>query len=190
MTTPDFVFQGTPKGLFVAYDSATGESLWSIDLKSGMIAPSVTYLVDGIQHLTIAVGWGGATGISMHPLTKQINPGTIYTFALGKKGKVPDFAAKPEKQLVDLPVEATETELEIGKGIYLKHCVWCHWAEGNIPDLTYSAPEVFQIFHKIVGQGAFIGKGMPNYGDRYTDQEISNVKQYILSMAEAKRTAQ
>lgn len=190
LTTPDFVFQGTPEGLLVAYDSLTGEGLWSFDLKSGIIAPSVTYMVDGIQYLTIAVGWGGATGTSSLPLTEQVNPGTIYTFALGKKSKIPDFARKPKKQLVKLPVDASEAELEEGQTIFIKNCRACHWGEGNVPDLTYSTPEIFQIFHEIVGRGIFIGKGMPNYGDRYTEDEISNVKKYILSVAEERRTAQ
>ena len=74
--------------------------------------------------------------------------------------------------------------------IFIKNCRACHWGEGNLPDLTYSTPEIFQIFHEIVGRGIFIGKGMPNYGDRYTEDEISNVKKYILSVAEERRTAQ
>lgn len=56
-----------------------------------------------------------------------------------------------------------------------------------IPNLLYSKPEIFGIFHQIVGQGAFIVKGMPNFGDRLSDADILNLKNYLLSSAKAKR---
>ena len=58
LTTEELVFQGTAEGDFVAYDAMTGESLWSFPLDTGIIAAPATYLIDGIQYVTIAAGWG------------------------------------------------------------------------------------------------------------------------------------
>ena len=38
---------GGADGIFGAYDAATGEQLWKIDLQTGILAPPVTYTVDG-----------------------------------------------------------------------------------------------------------------------------------------------
>jgi quinohemoprotein ethanol dehydrogenase len=61
-TAGNLVFQGTAEGKLVAYDAVTGTSLWETSVGSGVIAPPVTYLLDGKQYLSLAVGWGGAYG--------------------------------------------------------------------------------------------------------------------------------
>lgn len=56
-----------------------------------------------------------------------------------------------------------------------------------IPNLTYSSPEIFEYFEQIVGEGAFIGKEMPNFKDRLSNQDILDLKNYILSDAKDMR---
>ena len=56
--------QGTADGRFIAYDAATGEKLWQAPTGTGVVAPPVTYLVDGKQYVSVAVGWGGVFGLS------------------------------------------------------------------------------------------------------------------------------
>ena len=41
------VFGGGADGIFAAYDAKTGTKLWSIDLKTGILAPPVSYAIDG-----------------------------------------------------------------------------------------------------------------------------------------------
>ena len=187
LSTKDLVFQGTAEGLLVAYAAESGEALWSFPLETGILAPPVTYIVDGIQYLTIAVGWGGVYGIYQTPRTKQINPGTVYTFALGGNEKIPEFPEPASRSLVDLPFEASEEELANGRQIYGAYCGKCH-AGGIMPDLKTATAETFELFPMIVGQGAFLGKGMPNFGDRLSDQDIQDVKHFILSEAQNNRT--
>ena len=83
LTTDDLVFQGTAEGNFNAYDASSGEKLWEYSLETGIVGSPITYAVDGIQYVSIPVGWGGVYGL-WNKNTKQINPGTVYTFALGK----------------------------------------------------------------------------------------------------------
>lgn len=184
LATKELIFQGTAEGLLIAYDAVSGETVWSFPLETGIIAPPITYLVDGIQYLTIAVGWGGVYGIYQQPRTKQINPGTVYTFALGKTGTIPDFPETPVRTLIDLPFTASDDDIAHGGKLYRDYCAKCH-VGGIMPDLKTATSETFEIFHVIVGQGAYLGKGMPNFGDRFSDQDILDVKHYLLS--EAKR---
>ena len=61
-TAGNLVFQGSADGRFVAYDAKTGKKVWETPTGTGVIAAPSTYLVDGKQYVSIAVGWGGAYG--------------------------------------------------------------------------------------------------------------------------------
>ena len=184
LTTDDLLFQGNAEGEFSAYDAGTGERLWSVNLKTGIVAPPITYKVDGKQYVSILVGWGGFFGL-FSKFTEQINPGRLYTFALGGKEIPPDFPNQPKKELVNLEFEASDEEINQGRHLYEVYCERCHGG-GVIPDLTYSLPEIFSSFQQIVGEGIFISAGMPKFGDRLSEEEIQNIKYHILSEAKAK----
>ncbi len=184
LTTDELVFQGNAEGYFSAYDADTGEKLWSINLKTGIIAPPITYEVDGRQYVSILVGWGGFFGL-FNKFTEQINPGTLYTFALGGSEKLPDFPKQPKKELVNLDFEASDADIAEGRKLFEVYCERCHGG-GVIPDLTYSSEEVFHSFQLIVGNGAYAALGMPGFGDRLSELEIQNIKRYILSEARSK----
>ncbi|MEE9371789.1 MAG: PQQ-dependent dehydrogenase, methanol/ethanol family, partial [Saprospiraceae bacterium] len=88
-TSTGLVFQGDAEGMFKAYDADTGEELWEQDLRSGIIGTPMTYMVDDEQYLTIAVGWGGSTGLAKKAVP-MIHPGTVYTFKIGGKADHPE----------------------------------------------------------------------------------------------------
>jgi quinohemoprotein ethanol dehydrogenase len=188
LSTRELVFQGNAEGDFVAYDASTGEKLWGASLNTGIIGSPITYLIDDVQYITIAVGWGGVVGLWLK-YTKQINPGTIYTFALGQNEPIPVYPDQPEHNLVSLPVIATDEEIKKGNALYDQYCSNCHkmWGGGSIPDLTMSVPETFQVFEEIVKDGAYLSKGMPKFDGRLSEQDVANIKQYILSAANKKR---
>jgi quinohemoprotein ethanol dehydrogenase len=187
-TTDDLVFQGTAEGNFVAYDAKTGEKVWEASLESGIVAAPMTYMIDDVQYISIAVGWGGVHGMwTQH--TKQINPGTIFTFALGKNASKPVYPLKPEKKLIELPVTGTEKEIAHGNVLFDQYCIACHTMNGGgtIPDLTLSTLETYNAFMGIVRDGKYLPKGMPNFGDRLSEQDVNDIKQYVLSVAKTKR---
>jgi quinohemoprotein ethanol dehydrogenase len=191
MTTSDLVFQGNAEGDFNAMDAKTGQILWTKNLGTGIVAPPITYLVDGVQYVTIAVGWGGVQGQSNRS-TEQINPGTVYTFAIGKNAAMPVYEKQPKKEYLTLPVEVTEAQVEKGGSLFGKYCGACHTLNannpgGNIPNLTYSHPDIMGAFHQIVGDGIFLPKGMPKFGGRLSNEDISNIKGYILATAKKNR---
>ena len=192
LATEDFVFQGTSEGDFVAYNAQTGEKVWSYALHTGIVAAPITYEIDGVQYITIPVGWGGVLGLWMK-FTPQINPGTIYTFALGKKGSLPGFPKKKPRELVQLTYDATQDQIQRGTKLYQRYCFACH-GEGNkpsdggsIPDLKYATAATYDIMQQIVGEGLFLAKGMPDFGDRLKAEDILNIKYYLLSEADKLR---
>ena len=191
LTTSDLVFQGNAEGDFNALDAKTGQVVWSKNLGTGIIAPPITYLVDGVQYVTIAVGWGGVSGLSGKN-TEQINPGTVYTFAIGKNVAMPVYEKEAKKEYLTLAVEATDAQIAKGASLFGKNCGPCHTLAANntggvIPNLTYSHPDIMGAFHQIVRDGIFLPKGMPKFKGRLSDEDISNIKGYILSSAKKNR---
>lgn len=191
LSTKDLVFQGNAEGEFVAFRATDGEKTWSYPLGSGIVATPITYEIDGKQYISILVGWGGVIGM-WQKFTDQINPGTLYTFALGGKASPPDFPKQTKKELVNLEVNANPEELAKGGQLFNRYCSSCHQMNiypggGSIPDLTYSSPQVFESFHQIVREGSLLSLGMPNFSDRLSENEIEYVKNYILSIAMERR---
>lgn len=185
LSTEELVFQGTGEGDFKIYDASTGALLWNYPLQIGTVAPPVTYMVDGIQYVTLVAGWGGGMALWIKYID-QINPGGIFTFAIGGNEAAPQFPVKEARQLIDLEFTATTEQIDHGGKIFQRYCGSCH-GDGAIPDLSYSRPEIFESFAAIVGEGAFLGKGMPNFGSRLSVQDIADVKHYILSNAREMR---
>jgi quinohemoprotein ethanol dehydrogenase len=191
LSTSDLVFQGNAEGDFNALDAKTGQVLWTKNLGTGIIAPPITYLVDGVQYVTIAVGWGGVNGLSNRS-TEQINPGTVYTFAIGKNTAMPVYEKQAKKEYLTLPVEISDEQVAKGAGLFGKYCGPCHNLNagnpgGSIPNLTYSHPDIMGAFHSIVRDGIFLPKGMPKFGGRLSDADISDIKGYILATAKKNR---
>ena len=69
-TAGNLVFQGTADGRFIAYNATTGEKLWEKPVGTGVVAAASTYMIDGKQYVSIAVGWGGVFGIMQRATEK------------------------------------------------------------------------------------------------------------------------
>lgn len=105
-TAGNLVFQGRGDGIFAAYLATNGTKLWEFDAGTGIMAPPITYVVDGVQYITLMVGWGGGAGLINPPGMGPVKPGfgRILTFALDGRTplRVPPFghAAPPGKSVV------------------------------------------------------------------------------------------
>ena len=96
-TGGDLVFQGTADGRFVAYRATDGEKLWESYAGTGIIAAPVTYTLDGVQHVTVVAGWGGAFALIGGPAaaaTGVHTNGKVLTYTLAGPPPEPAAVAK------------------------------------------------------------------------------------------------
>jgi alcohol dehydrogenase (cytochrome c) len=49
---------GTNDRMIHAFDAKTGELLWQFPTSSGILAPPVSFMVDGKQYIAVESGWG------------------------------------------------------------------------------------------------------------------------------------
>jgi len=81
------------------------------------MAPPVTYLQDGVQYITLMVGWGGAAALANIPGGGPIKRGyrTVLTFSVGANTKleVPPFG-QTGKPTVAVHMKASPTAIHKG----------------------------------------------------------------------------
>lgn len=189
-TAGDLVFQGTSDGRFIAYDARNGNKLWETATGTGVVAAPVTYEVDGKQYVSIAVGWGGVFGQSARA-TERRTPGTVYTFALGGKAKLPAFVDYQLGNLVS-GVKYDPKQVEAGTALYVSNCVFCHGVPGvdkggNIPNLGYVPAATLEHLDQFLFKGPFTSRGMPDFTGHLTPQDVEKIKAFIQGTADAIR---
>jgi PQQ-dependent dehydrogenase (methanol/ethanol family) len=191
-TGGNLVFQGRSDGLFCAYRATDGKKLWQFDAGTGIMAPPITYLVGGVQYLTLMVGWGGAAGIINPPGQGPTKPGfgRILTFAIGGNAQldVPRFGHQgPPSPAIHM--NATPATVRAGSILFEKYCIYCHGvgaiAGSGIPDLRYTTAETHHQFEAIVLAGARESRGMPAFKDVLKRDQLPAIQAYILSRAAA-----
>jgi glucose dehydrogenase len=190
-TAGNLVFQGSGDGMFTAWKADTGEEVWKIDAKTGIIAPPVTYMVDGEQYVAVMAGWGGAIiAFAPEPATaiqKYGNAGKIFAFKLGGQKTIdaPEIPATP----MEKPPEETAPAAMIakGEGMFHRYCAVCHgflaMSAGETPDLRHSAPEVFGRYKEIVLDGEREHNGMASFADQMSEDDVKTINAYVLHLA-------
>lgn len=183
-TASDLIFQGTAEGRFIAYDAANGKIVWETNLGGGIIAPPVSYMVDGKQYISVAAGWGG--GYGMKKKFAPLQTGRIFTFVLHGNATMPNFNKATAQHIPASSFSATKEEIKHGEEIYWKYCGTCHVVNegggGLAPDLAYSnLVTELESFLTVVQKGAYLQKGMPNFGDRLSEKDIQDIQKYILN---------
>jgi len=189
-TAGNLVFQGTADGRFLAFDATTGARLWETPTGTGVVAGPVSYLVDGKQYISVAVGWGGIYGV-MNRATDREGPGTVYTFALGGSAKAPDFVAYQMGALLK-GVKYDPAQVKEGTLLYVSNCVFCHGVPGvarggNIKNLGYSSTEAIENLDKYVFKGPMTVVGMPDFTGKLTAEQVEKIKAFIQGTADAIR---
>ncbi|MPT11972.1 PQQ-dependent dehydrogenase, methanol/ethanol family [Comamonas sp.] len=189
-TAGNVVFQGTADGRFVAYHAASGEKLWEAPTGTGVVAAPSTYMVDGKQYVSVAVGWGGVYGLAARATERQ-GPGTVYTFAVGGKAKMPEFVAQRTGQLLQ-GVKYDPAKVEAGTMLYVANCVFCHGVPGvdrggNIPNLGYMDASYIENLPSFLFKGPAMARGMPDFTGKLSGDDVESIKAFIQGTADAIR---
>ena len=189
-TAGNLVFQGTADGRFVAYDATSGKTLWETPTGTGVVAAASTYTIDGQQYVSIAVGWGGVFGIATRA-TEYQNPGTVYTFALNGKAKMPEFVKYQTEGLLQ-GVKYDPKDVPEGTALYVAACATCHGVPGvdrggNVRNLGYVPAEEIANLKDIVFAGPFRDRGMPDFTGKLTEADVVKIQAFIQGTADAIR---
>ena len=193
-TAGNLVFQGRSDGMFCAYRATDGKKLWEFDAGTGIMAPPVTYLQDGVQYITLMVGWGGAAGLVNFPGSGPIKRGygRVLTFSLGARVKleVPPFGPTGPPTLA-VHMNASPSAIHEGNILYRRYCFYCHGvgvvSGSGVPDLRYATAETHHQFESIVLGGARESRGMPSFHDALKPDQVRALQAYVLSQATAAR---
>ncbi len=193
-TAGGLVFQGDAQGKVSAYDKDNGELLWQYDTYTSILAPPITFSIDGIQYLTILTGGGGADLWGDGSATvsyKYGNHGQLLTFKLGGQKQLPEPTLVDRTIPEQIFVEETEANVVEGEKLYNNFGASCHGlfvrASSGIPDLRLAPPARQELFEKVVLEGLFAGAGMAAFNDVLSYPEVRKIHQYVRARANEDR---
>ncbi len=154
------------------------------------VAAASTYLIDGKQYVSIAVGWGGVFGMSQR-VTELQSPGTVYTFAIDGKAPLPAFVKYQTEGLLK-GVKYDPADVAEGTAIYVAACATCHGVPGvdkggNVPNLGYVSTETIANLKSFVFKGPFRDRGMPDFTGKLNDKDVVKIQAFIQGTADAIR---
>ncbi len=189
-TAGNLVFQGRADGVLAAYRATDGKQLWSFDAGTGIMAPPVTYQVDGIQYVSVLAGWGGPDGLGNDPGWGHVKPGygRILTFMIGGNAtfKAPAFG---HSNPPPAPLVAASTSPQVihqGELLFADNCSGCHGAKaiaGPMPDLRYASKATLEGIEGIVLGGKRAAMGMPSFQKILNADQVRAIQAYIVSRA-------
>jgi quinohemoprotein ethanol dehydrogenase len=197
-TAGNLVFEGNSLGDFAAFQADDGHKLWSVPTYTGIVAPPVSYEVNGEQYVAVEVGWGGAFGLAAGELAHaaQVNRGNlprVLAFKLNGSDTLPAPPAPDVHTVIEPPPEeASAAVIAQGKLHYHTYCSMCHGdsavSGGVLPDLRYSAalgnPSMWQ---SIVHDGVREANGMVAFAERMSKDEIETIRAYVIHRASETR---
>ncbi|WP_298305668.1 PQQ-dependent dehydrogenase, methanol/ethanol family [uncultured Erythrobacter sp.] len=187
------VFQGNSSSEFAAYNSGTGEKLWSFAAQTGIVAPPITYTVSGEQYVAVLAGWGGAYAITAdgHMINDQgpvRNISRLLVFKIGGEAVLPDVLTLAEIPLDPPPSRASAETIALGKVNYARYCAVCHApaAVGSttLPDLRRSGTlGNATSWQAVVHDGLLADNGMASFAASMSKDEIEAIRAYVIQRA-------
>ncbi len=174
---------------FAAYSADRGEKLWETQLGNGILAAPASYALDGRQYVSVLVGWGGAGGLYVASSTGQYKAGgRLFTFVLDGKAPLRPARGIDKPALTVIEHEAAPDRVARGAELFGQRCSMCHGiaaaSGGTIADLRYAAPATYDMFDRIVRQGAYQGLGMPMF-DFFSEEDVAAIKSFVLEQRAA-----
>jgi quinohemoprotein ethanol dehydrogenase len=164
-TAGNLVFQGTAAGDIHAYRATDGQRLWSAWAGTGVLAPPMSYELDGKQYVTVVAGWGGA-----------------FAPRHRNKGRVLTFTPMPRPALTEVtPIafEANPARIARGSQLYLDNCQRCHNPGTTLPDLRRSAPDMLDALSTVLLRGSLLDRGMPPFR-QLNEDDVAALREYVL----------
>jgi quinohemoprotein ethanol dehydrogenase len=188
-TASGLVFQGTGDRRLVAYDAATGTKLWETETGTGVVAPPISYAIDGEQYIAVLAGWGGVGGIALPQTVHANGTSRILVYKLGGTASHPVDPVVLTMAEAPPPRTGTDATIAHGSSLYGQHCARCHGVlvgkGGVIKDLRYMAPATHEIFEEIVLGGVYDSLGMVSFADVLQPDDAQAIQDYLIDASHA-----
>lgn len=189
-TAGNLVFQGRADGVLAAYRATDGKQLWSFDAGTGIMAPPITYQIDGVQYVSVLAGWGGPDGLANDPSWGPVKPGygRLLTFMMGGDATLtaPAFGHKLPPPLPSVAASTAPKVIHQGELLFADNCSGCHGLKavaGPLPDLRYASKETLQGIEGIVLGGKRAAMGMPSFQKILNSEQVLAIQAYIVARA-------
>ncbi len=188
-TAGNLVFQGNGSGQFVAYRADTGAQLWSFDAQTGIVAPPVSFRLNGVQYVAVVAGWGGTLALNGGgTLTAGAIPNRsrLLVFKIGGETGLPPAVVEP---LIIAPPELTGSPEQVADGFktYVTYCTFCHGdgavGGGVTPDLRALTAQKHAMWDAIVLGGMHWQAGMIGFGGELSKEEADNIHHFVIERA-------
>jgi len=191
-TAGGVVFQGNADAKLVAYRADNGERLWDFFAQTGIVAPPISYELDGDQYIAVASGWGGTFALlygGLLPQESTAGVGRLMVFKLGGKSKLPAQLDSVSRKPTPPNSSADAATIAKGNKIYDNNCGVCHGdhaiSSGLVPDLRWTpylgSDEAMEM---VVLKGMLSARGMPSFNNVINKQDLHALRAYIISNAQ------
>jgi PQQ-dependent dehydrogenase (methanol/ethanol family) len=191
-TAGNLVLQGTADGKLVAYRADNGDQLWDFATQTGVVAPPISYEIDGQQYVSVNVGWGGAFALVFGEYVQAEslpNVSRVLTFKLGGSATLPEVAWKPAVVFNPPENTASPETLALGYATYQDVCMGCHGLNAVsgmlIPDLRGSA-YLWDAkgWEDVVRGGLLKDRGMASFADNVSTEQAQAIRAYVIQQAQ------
>jgi quinohemoprotein ethanol dehydrogenase len=189
-TGGNLVFEGRSDGIFAAYRATDGKQLWTFDAGTGIMAPPVTYTLNGVQYVSVLAGWGGSTGVRNVPGAGPVKPGygRVLTFTMNGTAtlKPLPFGHSAPPPMPAVTITATPQVVHQGELLFNDNCGGCHGVNavaGPLPDLRYASKETLEGIEDIVLGGSHAAAGMPSFAKILHPDQVKAIQAYIVARA-------
>ena len=190
-TAGGLVFQGNGSGNHLrAFDAKTGKVLWNFDAQTSVLAPPISYQLDGKQYIAVSVG---GTAVDYY----APNYSRLLVFALDGDAKLPPNTPYTPRPLSPPPLDAkaTPADVQAGEQLYGRNCAMCHGdrgrqARGLFPDLTRTPMLYTQDgFDAVVLKGALSARGRGSFGDALKPDDTFRIRNFLIDAANKLKAA-
>lgn len=195
-TAGGLVFQGSAAGDFAAFDSETGEELWSVPAQTGIVAAPMSYEIDGVQYVAVLAGWGGVWALAPGTLsyTSGVVPNVsrLLVYRIGGTAQLPERAPTQARTLDPPPSRGTPDQIAVGGRLFGRFCGVCHGdaavAGTVIPDLRHSgALSNAQTWRAVVIDGVLAQNGMVSWRRVMNGAQADAIRHYVIARANEDR---
>jgi len=185
-TAGDLVFQGIGQGRFAAFDAARGGRLWTSQIGIDVMAPPISYRIDGEQYVAVLAGVGGSQGNHQSKFEHD-NAGRVLAYKLDGKAPMPPVELRPKRSVSRPRPDVPPETIARGRKVYAETCFACHGmgleSSGLYPDLRTSSEKTHAEWDAIVRGGIRTHKGMPSFADAVSAEDSAAIQAYVLDRA-------